>query len=107
MVRQLDQDLLNGFGTLVAFPFKGEVLGGQVSYGIPYNTATSGPDPVGVGAACYSKSGGCGYDSLNIALNSYGDTSGVLAGTQINALWNGFPDGNEYVPAVRFRTSNK
>jgi hypothetical protein len=39
-----------------------------VVYGITYDTTHFGPSPIGEGAACYTSSGGCPYDSLNIGL---------------------------------------
>jgi hypothetical protein len=39
-----------------------------VVYGIAYNTSHYGPNPIGEADACYTSSGGCPYDSLNIGL---------------------------------------
>jgi len=37
---------------------------------VAYNTTHSGYNPIGESAPCYSSPGGCGYDSLNVALNA-------------------------------------
>lgn len=44
-------------------------------FGIAYNTTHYGYAPIGEGAPCFGTSGGCGYNSLNIAL-SQDDNSG-------------------------------
>ena len=98
-------------------------LPNSVVFGVSYNTTHYGPAPIGESAPCFSSSGGCGYDSLNIALSSavvagskpfpntfYWDTivsgfycDGGLDGTNIfrldsptSACWTG------YVPAAQF-----
>lgn len=60
----------NGFATPVTVSFvgMGVTLPNQVIVGIAYNTTHYGYAPIGESAACYSSSGGCGYDSLNVAL---------------------------------------
>jgi hypothetical protein len=59
----------NGRAANVKFDFKSEniALPDTVVYGISYNTTDFGPSPIGQ-TACNSSSGGCFYDSLNIAL---------------------------------------
>jgi len=44
------------------------VLPNQVIFGVAYNTTHYGAAPIGEGAACFGSSGGCGYDSLNVAV---------------------------------------
>jgi hypothetical protein len=59
----------NGKAFDVTFNFTGTVVHStDVVYGISYNTSHYGPSPIGESASCYSSSGGCAYDSLNIAL---------------------------------------
>jgi hypothetical protein len=59
----------NGKAFDITFNFSGvTVHNTDVVYGIAYNTTHYGPNPIGESAACYGTSGGCGYDSLNIAL---------------------------------------
>lgn len=40
----------------------------KVIVSVMYNSSHYGYQPIGEGAPCYSKSGGCGYDSLNVAV---------------------------------------
>lgn len=118
----------NGLATNVTFEFDGHdvVLPDTVVYGISYDTSHYGPSPVGESAACYTSSGGCPYDSLNVALapevsvgskpfpdTLYWDTfyagnycDNGTAGVGIfrldsatSACWGG------YVPAVEFRAT--
>ena len=96
-------------------------------YGIAYNTSHYGPNPIGPSAACYTSSGGCPYDSLNIGLaprvtvgskpfpntvyqntvyaSNYCDNGldgvGVFRlDSASSACWTG------YIPAVQFSASN-
>jgi hypothetical protein len=86
----------NGFGTTITFNFSGITVPNEVVYGIAYNTSTNGYSPYGYDTACYASSGGCGYDSLNIALSQ--DTSNVTVGSDPNpgTLWQYSNYGNEY-----------
>ena len=70
----------HGLALNITFDFASEelTLPEKVIYGISYNTTHHGPEPVGEGAACYSSSAGCGYDSLNIALSDE-----VVTGSQV------------------------
>ena len=103
------------------FPFR-TILPETVVYGLAYNTTHYGYNPIGESAACYTSSGGCPYDSLNIALSPtvtvgskpYPDTvfqNAAVAGdycdgtplvgtfnldSPTSACWGG------YIPAVRF-----
>ncbi len=47
-------------------------LPSQVIVTVSYNTSTSGYTPYGTGTTCYSSSGGCGYDSLNVSADGNG-----------------------------------
>lgn len=58
----------NGFATPITFDIAGLTLPDKVIVGIAYNTSHYGYAPIGNSAACYSSSGGCGYDSLNVAV---------------------------------------
>jgi hypothetical protein len=66
-----EQGCFNGLAVNVTFDFHGKrvELPDTVVYGIAYNTSHYGPNPIGQGAPCYTSSGGCPYDSLNIALS--------------------------------------
>jgi hypothetical protein len=59
----------NGKLVAITFLFPAMTLHStDVVFGIAYNTTHYGYAPIGESAACYGTSGGCGYDSLNIAL---------------------------------------
>lgn len=63
------QGCFNGLATNVTFkfPFK-NVDPDSVVYGIAYNSTHYGYSPIGESAPCFTSSGGCPYDALNIAL---------------------------------------
>jgi hypothetical protein len=70
-------------GKLVNLTFNlGGKLPNKIVYGIAYNTTHYGYTPIGESAACYTSSGGCGYDSLNIALSQ--DPINVKVGYNTN-----------------------
>ena len=46
----------------------------RVIFGISYSTSHYGPTPQGNATACYTKSAGCYYDSLNVGLEEAGKT---------------------------------
>ena len=58
----------NGFLTPITFTFGHVVVPNSVIYGVAYNTSDWGAQPQRP-APCNSSSGGCGYDSLNVALS--------------------------------------
>lgn len=64
-----DSSCYNGYAVNVTFELPGVSLPNQVIYSIAYNTTHYGDSPIGEGAACFSSSGGCGYDSLNVGLD--------------------------------------
>ena len=119
----------NGLAVNVTFDFNSQhvKLPDTVVYGIAYNTSHYGPQPIGESASCFASSGGCPYDSLNIALapsvtvgsKPFPNTiyqNAVVAGVYCdngadgvgvmrldsasNACWAGF------VPAVQLSASN-
>lgn len=65
------QGCFNGMATNITFDFSSQrvVLPNTVVYGVAYNTTHYGAHPVGESAACFTSSGGCPYDSLNVALS--------------------------------------
>lgn len=122
-------DCFNGLATNITFNIPAVVnLPNEVIYGIAYNTTHYGAAPIGESALCYAESGGCGYDSLNVALegvttvgsnydpnDAYWDTSyapfycdGGTGGVDvfrrdapsIGCNWTG------YQPSVRFSVTN-
>jgi hypothetical protein len=72
----------NGLATDVTFQLSGVPVPDEVVYGISYNTSHNGYQPFGQSTACYTSSGGCGYDSLNIALSQ--DPTNVTVGSDPN-----------------------
>jgi len=86
----------NGFATTITFHFDNVTLPNEIVYGIAYNTSTNGYHPYGYATACYTSSGGCGYDSLNIALSQ--DPTNVTVGGDPNpgTIWQYSNYGNEY-----------
>lgn len=90
----------NGFASDVTFNLNVAVPS-QVKYAISYNTSHYGPAPLGDTNACNSSSGGCPYDSLNVALNDRGPSIGSAAYDSVETVF-GFP----YTPAVQFKASN-
>ena len=53
----------------ITFNFGHVVVPTNVIYGIAYNTTHYGFHPIGESTACYTSSGGCGYDTLDLALS--------------------------------------
>jgi hypothetical protein len=68
----------NGYATTITFDLSstGVVLPAKVIASISFNTSHYGYNPIGEGAACYTSSGGCPYDSLNIGLDTASPTVG-------------------------------
>lgn len=85
----------NGLAKDVTFDFEGQdvTLPDEVVFGITYNTSHYGYAPIGHATACYSSSGGCPYDSLNIALNV--EAPSVGSSTD-GAVWQNSPYGSMY-----------
>lgn len=86
----------NGKLVKVTFPFFVNLPSANVVYGIAYNTSHYGYHPYGESTACYTSSGGCGYDSLNIALSQ--DPTNVSSGSDTNpgTVWQNSSLGSEY-----------
>ena len=86
----------NGLATNITFGFSGPTLPDSVVYGIAYNTTHYGYAPIGESAPCYTSAGGCGYDSLNIALSE--DPTNISAGSDTNSgkVWQNSPYGSLY-----------
>jgi hypothetical protein len=73
----------HGLADDITFHLAGVTVPDEVVYGIAYNTSHYGYSPYGESTACYTSPGGCGYDSLNIALSQ--DPTNLTAGTDPNA----------------------
>lgn len=62
----------NGLAQTIKMSFPGLVtLTEQVIWTVAYNTTHYGPAPIGQAAPCYTETGGCGYDSLNVGVMSF------------------------------------
>lgn len=98
----------NGFATNITFSFSGQTLPNNVFFGIAYNTTHYGDSPIGESASCFTSSGGCGYDSLNIAMSTESDIS---AGSDTNPgqIWVDGVMTADYdpplIPAVQIKAS--
>jgi hypothetical protein len=73
---------LNGKAVNITFSFGVRLHTTDLVFGIAYNTTHYGYSPIGQSAPCFTASGGCGYDSLNIALSQ--DPTNVTAGSDRN-----------------------
>ncbi len=73
----------HGLATNITFDFTSQnvTLPSSIVYGIAYNTTDAGYHPYGI-TPCNTSSGGCGYDSLNIALST--DPTNVTVGFDPN-----------------------
>jgi hypothetical protein len=62
----------------VNFGASNETLPSSVVVTVAYNTTHYGPAPIGEAAACFTSSGGCPYDSLNISTEGDGGLTGTV-----------------------------
>ncbi|HZT58337.1 MAG TPA: DUF11 domain-containing protein, partial [Pyrinomonadaceae bacterium] len=121
----------NGLAHNITFDLTslGVTLPNSVVFGVTYNTTNYGPNPIGTSAACFSGSGGCPYDSLNVALSpaatvgskpfadtlywndafasNYCDNGAAGVGlfrldSPTNACWFNTGPGDGLIPAVQF-----
>lgn len=81
-----DATCYNGFATNIVFNLPAVTVPNQVIYGIAYNTTHYGYSPIGEATACFGTPQGCGYDSLNVALEGVA-TVGVDPAPD-DAYWN-------------------
>jgi hypothetical protein len=81
-IGRFDRACDNGLSHVITFNVRsGRVtLPQQVIVTVAYNTSDSGYNPYGQNTQCFTSSGGCGYDSLNVS--AYGD--GGFIGTPID-----------------------
>ncbi len=101
----------NGLATPITFDFTSlnVVLPEEIIWGVAYNTTHYGSAPIGATASCYSESGGCGYDSLNVGAL---DTDSLLGediepnGAFLNSTWSGayYDNGASGTGAFRLDT---
>lgn len=63
----------NGLATVITFDLSSTALAlpGEVIWTVAYDTTHHGHSPLGESATCYGEDGGCGYDSLNVGVESF------------------------------------
>lgn len=65
----------NGFSSVQSFDFSGKNIsissGDKVIWTVAFNTSHYGYSPIGTATSCYTASGGCFYDSLNVGAKSH------------------------------------
>ena len=82
----------NGLATNVTFSFSGYTAPETIVYGIAYNTSHYGEPPIGDNPDPACPAGGCGYDSLNVALSEVAPTVGTdvsTADAYLDSTWGG------------------
>ncbi len=79
-----DHTCYNGFAQTIKMTFSGvgAALPSQVIWSVAYNTTHAGYSPIGEAAPCFTSSGGCGYDSLNVG--AWSAPNAPYSGTDIN-----------------------
>jgi hypothetical protein len=69
-----DKTCYHGIASMIVVNFSGSQVplpsNGEVVVTVAYNTTHYGPSPIGESASCYTSSGGCPYDSLNISTDT-------------------------------------
>jgi hypothetical protein len=81
----------NGYATPVTFNLTGTTLPNKAIVSVAYNTSHYGTTPYGETTTCFASSGGCGYDSLNVALTGVPTTGSqpLPDDTYANSTWGG------------------
>ena len=76
----VDASCVNGLVNAIVFDFAPPrvKLPLQSIFSLVYNTSHHGPNPIGQAAPCYTSSGGCGYDSLNVSTDGPGGLVGSV-----------------------------
>lgn len=105
----VDASCVHGQANVIVFDFSAPrvSLPLQSIFSLTYNTSHYGPHPIGQSTSCYTSSGGCGYDSLNVST----DGNGGPIGSPIdpNGIFDNFvirdagPNGNSCTPNPGFR----
>jgi hypothetical protein len=75
-----DKVCYNGLAVPIEFDFSSQRIAvpDRVIIGVAYNSSHYGPAPVGEATACYTSSGGCPYDSLNVSTDGAGARIGSV-----------------------------
>jgi hypothetical protein len=77
---QRDKTCYNGLAMSIEFDLasKGVVVPNKVIVGVTYNTSHYGYAPIGEAVPCFTSSGGCPYDSLNVSTDGAGAKIGSV-----------------------------
>ncbi len=81
-VGKVDKLCDNGISNTIWFNFNPvkTALPAQAVVTVAYDTSDAGYNPIGQNTPCYTSSGGCGYDSLNVSA----DGNGGFVGTNVD-----------------------
>ena len=92
----VDNACVHGLANVIVFDFDGPRvnLPAQVIVSLSYNTTHYGPHPIGQSAPCYTSSGGCGYDSLNVSADGPGGPIG--SPVDPNSVFDSFTQAIDY-----------
>jgi hypothetical protein len=80
-----DNACYNGFATKLTFNFLGSITlpaDRHVIWTVAFNTSGYGAFPLGYGTTCAQSAAGCGYDSLNVGVQTF--TGQPSAGTDVD-----------------------
>jgi hypothetical protein len=93
---QVDAACVHGLANVIVFDFNGPRanLPAQTIVSLSYNTSHYGPHPIGQSTPCYTSSGGCGYDSLNVSADGPGGPIG--SPVDPNSVFDSFTQAADY-----------
>ena len=95
-VGPIDKICDNGFSSVIWFNFLSQsiALPAQAIVTVTFNTSDAGYNPIGQNTTCFTSSGGCGYDSLNVSA----DGNGGFVGSNLdpNGVFVNFGDPGFY-----------
>ena len=76
----VDHKCVNGLANVISYDLSSAhvTLPAKIIVSVAYNTSTAGYAPIGTSTACFTSSGGCGYDSLNVSANGNGGPVGSV-----------------------------
>jgi hypothetical protein len=97
----VDRTCVHGLANVIVFDFSGPrvKLPQQSIFSLVYNTSHYGPNPIGETATCYTSSGGCGYDSLNVSTDGAGGPIG--SPVDQNGIFDSFTQAGDYcIPSL-------
>lgn len=87
----------NYITTVLTFPFPpGTTLPNDVIWTVAFNTTHFGAAPIGTGAACFGGPGGCPYDSLNVAAQSFPGQPYAGIDVNPNGAFVNYQSGSQY-----------